>query len=618
MSSKDLYYQKLQETDSFFKFNYKDELKAFLKSNEYCRFEFVNFCSNLFEKLVKKSDLKKTLYIQNSFHFLKSFPLQNINHDLYYSQYEKKLPVDGNWEIVVGVTNWSVKDKDGDRGLNTIVDSLQLISKNGIGIYFLPSVSYLKATRFNKKIKNKNFYLNSIIQLPQGSYQPSTALRGILVFISQRETEKIYIAEFEDFEPLDDQYEIVCEEIIGQHETDPITQIPSNYEILSDEELDGIDPVNEDFEEDLWHGTRVFYDSFKGFENLKAEHEINKIISDYKDYNKYSLSDLGTINKCKYDEEYKNSENSIYIPVAGNKIYNNIEQLNTNHSQVFQIILNEEKILANYLISFLKSSLGIKLVNSQKTGSIIATLSKKEIQDLIVPVPPLNEQEKIIATFNKMNIAIEEFEKLRENISINPISSKEDLEKLDAIIMNISELSDADDIKRLIRNGESKILEFKETFGLNVKTNETKVKYLELEVIKTIAAFLNTGGGNLLIGIHDSGEIRGLNNELEKSFWSTEIKNFMSKEQKYTIAKDNFLKHFKNKMKTAIGEKNYLFYDSKFIEIDGKLIFRIQCKKAIDPVFVYDKDFYVRTDPATDKLEGSEQANFIKNRFYSN
>ncbi len=92
----------------------------------------------------------------------------------------------------------------------------------------------------------------------------------------------------------------------------------------------------------------------------------------------------------------------------------------------------------------------------------------------------------------------------------------------------------------------------------------------------------------------------------------------MSKDQKYIIAKDNFLNHFKNKMKSAIGEKNYLFYDSKFIEIDGKLIFCIQCEKANDPVFVDDKDFYVRTVPATDKLEGSEQANFIKNRFYSN
>ena len=34
--------------------------------------------------------------------------------------------------------------------------------------------------------------------------------------------------------------------------------------------------------------------------------------------------------------------------------------------------------------------------------------------------------------------------------------------------------------------------------------------------MKTIAGFMNFNGGTLLVGINDSGEVTGLNNEIEK------------------------------------------------------------------------------------------------------
>lgn len=52
------------------------------------------------------------------------------------------------------------------------------------------------------------------------------------------------------------------------------------------------------------------------------------------------------------------------------------------------------------------------------------------------------------------------------------------------------------DLKQRIAQGENTTTEFKENF--------------DQEVIETAAAFANTDGGTILIGVSDSGEIRGI------------------------------------------------------------------------------------------------------------
>ena len=67
------------------------------------------------------------------------------------------------------------------------------------------------------------------------------------------------------------------------------------------------------------------------------------------------------------------------------------------------------------------------------------------------------------------------------------------------MLNHIGGLSDADHVMSMAREGESATVEFKETFSLDIKKG-TKEKYIELSALKTVAAFLNTGGGFLLVG----------------------------------------------------------------------------------------------------------------------
>jgi predicted HTH transcriptional regulator len=162
----------------------------------------------------------------------------------------------------------------------------------------------------------------------------------------------------------------------------------------------------------------------------------------------------------------------------------------------------------------------------------------------------------------------------------------------------VGELAESDKVKSIIRSGESKSVEFKETLSLNIR-NQTKDKIMEDVVIKTIAAFFNTNGGTLLIGIDDSGVIKGIDKELEKFYEN----------------KDKFLLHFKNLFKTRIGEEFYPYMENSLIVIDFKVVLYVSCQQSSSAVYVDGKDFYVRTNPATDKLEGPKLVAYINNHF---
>ncbi|HET8865647.1 MAG TPA: ATP-binding protein, partial [Gracilimonas sp.] len=63
------------------------------------------------------------------------------------------------------------------------------------------------------------------------------------------------------------------------------------------------------------------------------------------------------------------------------------------------------------------------------------------------------------------------------------------------------------DLKNLIQTGESSFLEFKHSVASPEK------------IAREMAAFANTKGGTLLIGVEDNGEIIGVESYYEEEFW---------------------------------------------------------------------------------------------------
>ena len=73
---------------------------------------------------------------------------------------------------------------------------------------------------------------------------------------------------------------------------------------------------------------------------------------------------------------------------------------------------------------------------------------------------------------------------------------------------------DDTEIVDLIKRGESAELEFKSSARWDMKENK-KNKEMEQVIVKTVAAFLNSDGGTLLIGVADDGTPLGLAHDFQ-------------------------------------------------------------------------------------------------------
>ncbi len=154
------------------------------------------------------------------------------------------------------------------------------------------------------------------------------------------------------------------------------------------------------------------------------------------------------------------------------------------------------------------------------------------------------------------------------------------------------------DIQRLIEDGESEWLEFKSTLRTNLQTGETD-KRMEKAVLKTMVAFLNTDGGDLLIGVSDDGGIIGAD------------------VQSFNGSKDKMGLHLSNLISSQIGEA-FLPYISFFmVDFDDKTVIRVKCDACEKPVFLKEgkvETFFVRKGPQSDDLTGMSLINYVNNR----
>lgn len=152
-----------------------------------------------------------------------------------------------------------------------------------------------------------------------------------------------------------------------------------------------------------------------------------------------------------------------------------------------------------------------------------------------------------------------------------------------------------------LSTGETKIIEFKQTLSLDIIKN-TKEKYIEDGVLKTVCAFMNTDGGTLLVGVNDDGTPVGVDVEI----------------QKFHKSKDKFLLHFKNLIRHKIGTEIYHLLEYELRDYKGTQLLVVNCQKSNKEIFMNGEEFYVRTNPATDRLEGKKLLDYCRARFSKN
>jgi predicted HTH transcriptional regulator len=154
--------------------------------------------------------------------------------------------------------------------------------------------------------------------------------------------------------------------------------------------------------------------------------------------------------------------------------------------------------------------------------------------------------------------------------------------------------------------GESKTLEFKSTLRWSLREDKQDDKGVTHPVLKTIAAFLNTDGGDLLIGVADDGSIIGIERD--------KLDN-----------DDKFMRHLAQVVRNGLGDRAGTCIDPTCQIVQGKTVCVVSCQRSPEPVFLKWKaleaapegDFFVRSGPGTVKLTPESVREYIRTRFRS-
>ena len=166
-------------------------------------------------------------------------------------------------------------------------------------------------------------------------------------------------------------------------------------------------------------------------------------------------------------------------------------------------------------------------------------------------------------------------------------------------------IADAAYVKRIIQNHETKTVEFKQTFAKNLHTAQEDVK-IKHAVVKTVAAFLNSLGGTLLIGVKDDKTITGIFDD------------------NYRGA-DDYRQRISHTLRSAIGDAPMANVGISIIKATrSEEVCLIEVKRSKNPIYCLHKEFkseklfYVRINADTIALDIEQAIRYIAENFNEN
>lgn len=121
--------------------------------------------------------------------------------------------------------------------------------------------------------------------------------------------------------------------------------------------------------------------------------------------------------------------------------------------------------------------------------------------------------------------------------------------------------------------------------------------------MKTVAAFLNTDGGRLIVGVGNAGDMMGL---------AADYATLPRPDS------DGFENHFTNVFREAIGAEFRRFVKLSFHNVEGKEVCMISVAPSTKPVYATfdgEEAFFIRTGNSTTPLPMSKVRDYARSRW---
>jgi hypothetical protein len=266
---------------------------------------------------------------------------------------------------------------------------------------------------------------------------------------------------------------------------------------------------------------------------------------------------------------------------------------------------------SDYIISYLRSAQGaddfLEKASEATSGAFIPRLSPQDLAAIKIPILPIQElallgdariekasPKELLDLQRDLESKNAEIERLRaEHADI--VRFYED--RLQAVKGQIA----LDNLAIRIKHGETATFEFKSSLRWNIKAKKMD-REIENAVLKTIVAFCNSSGGDLLIGVGDDKTIIGIDHD---GFSNV----------------DKFQLHLRNLLLERIVPSVAELVSFEPVTIDGKTICHVTCKPSKrDEIWLKpDKNsaerFYIRFGPSSTELQPREAFAYARTHF---
>lgn len=453
----------------------------------------------------------------------------------------------------------------------------------------------------------KNDILEAVIALPSGLFYGTSIPATLLIFNKgKRESQRnkvLFIDAGYDYSKGRNSNKLCTEDV--EKITNAYDQFRNSGSYAKLVDLADIEKNNFDL------SIRRYVDNSP---TLRRINELNKYHSNFKEYHFLAENKNSAVISIKMPRDNP-TPNSVIISRYPHikHVYLNVTEFKENQckNNFFEIAFNEDIVLSRYAKLFFESELGQLALSSFPQGATIPRLSRANIEELNIYVPPKPEQLRIVELANKLEVAYSTLATYKRELITKPALANDIKEQTDKIIYDLSTLSTLARVKLLLEINETKEIEFKQFFFLkhqDVYKNEGNAKRCDDEqakVTKNIASFLNTDGGTLLIGVNDEGKPTGVDTEMKRLQ--------ITKLEKY-------FKDLENTVTNLLGDSVSKLLTLSSVIVEDKNIVVVDCLPSPKPIFMKGhnnkyQDFYLRRAAESEVLHGYAMLDYIKMHF---
>jgi predicted HTH transcriptional regulator len=262
-------------------------------------------------------------------------------------------------------------------------------------------------------------------------------------------------------------------------------------------------------------------------------------------------------------------------------------------------------------VSYLRSVQGandfLEKARKVTSGAFIPRLSTKDLAEIEIPILPVDKLSRLgdtrieKASTKQLLELQQELESKNAEIEQLRVENQEVVRFYEDRLRAVKEQLATDSLVTRIKHGETATLEFKSSLRYNLRANRVD-RDIENSVLKTIVAFCNTKGGELLIGVEDDKNIVGIEHD-----------GFPNE--------DKFQLHLRNLLMDRVVPSVAEFVEFSMVPIEGRTICHVICKQSrrqeiwLKPDRNSSELFFVRIGPSSSELPPRQAFAYIREHF---